>query len=370
MKWKRGDTNGRVLAGGNGRGDRPDQLDHPTDVLVDRETDRLIICDRGNRRVTRWSRGSGTRSGETIIDNIACRGLAIDDEGALYVTDEEKDEVRRYRKGETSGTVVAGGNGKGAGLHQLNGPDYVCVDHSVYVSDNWNHRVMKWVRGAKEGIVVAGGRGKGKELTQLSHPQGVWVDAAGTGYVADAGNDRVTRWSRGATQGTVVVGGNGEGKGANQLNGPSGLSFDRQGNVYVVDCNNSRVQRFAIEKNWIKSIALACLIADHWLHARATRKPLSCWWSWQAVTPCKDRANPLATRGRQQWTRGGLSCATVSRGGFLVGRNEALPTVKGEEGQGGDGLARKGWRNEWDASCSIGGGGHREKRMPYWRWLN
>ena len=46
VEWKRGDTSGRVLAGGNGEGNRPDQLNRPTDVLVDRETDSLIICDR------------------------------------------------------------------------------------------------------------------------------------------------------------------------------------------------------------------------------------------------------------------------------------------------------------------------------------
>ena len=251
MEWKRGDTSGRVLAGGNGEGNRPDQLNRPTGVLVDRESDSLIICDRWNRRVTRWSRGSGTRGGETILDNIACWGLAMDDEGALYVTDDEKHEVRRYRQGETSGTVVAGGNGTGDGLHQLNRPLYVSVDgdHAVYVSDYGNHRVMKWVKGDKEGIVVAGGQGQGKELTQLSYPQGVLVDAAGTVYVAEWENHRVMRWSRGASQGTVVVGGNGKGEGANQFKGPTGLSFDRQGNLYVADMRNHRVQRFSIEKN-------------------------------------------------------------------------------------------------------------------------
>ena len=251
VEWKWGDTSGRVLAGGNGQGNRPDQLTRPTDVLVDRETDSLIICDQGNRRVTRWPRGSDTRSGETIIDTIACEGLALDDEGSLYVTDYEKDEVRRYRQGETSGIVVSGGNGRGDGLHQLQGPLYVCVDgdHAVYVSDRWNHRVMKWVKGAKEGIVVAGGRGEGGELTQLSRPWGVQVDAAGNVYVADYGNGRVTRWSRGATQGTVVVGGNGQGDGASQFNGPTGLFFDQQGNLYVADYWNNRVQRFSLEKN-------------------------------------------------------------------------------------------------------------------------
>ena len=264
VEWKRGATSGTVLAGGNGRGNQPDQLNCPTDVIFDKETDSLIMCDRDNRRVTRLSRRKGTQSGETIIDNIDCWGLTMDDEGSLYVT--EKHEVRRYRRGETNGIVVAGGNGQGAALNQLNVPVYVCVDgeHAVYVSDYENHRVMKWVKGAKEGIVVAGGRGQGKDLTQLSHPRGVRIDAAGNVYVADWGNHRVMRWSRGATQGTVVVGGNGEGEGANQFYSPSGLSFDRQGHLYVADLNNHRVQRFSLEKNWIKDIFLS-LSLSLWL---------------------------------------------------------------------------------------------------------
>ena len=251
VECKRDATNGTVLVGGNGQGNQPDQLNKPTDVIYNKETDSLIICEEGNRRVTQWPRRSGIRSGETIIDNIYCHGLAMDDEESLYVTDTSKHEVRRYRRGELNGIVVAGGNGKGAGLHQLNTPLYVCVDgeHAVYVSDRDNHRVMKWVKDANEGIVVAVGRNKGNDLKQLFNPQGVRVDAAGNVYVADFWNDRVMRWCRGATQGTVVVGGNGGGQGANQFDNPTSLSFDRQGNLYVADCSNHRVQRFSLEKN-------------------------------------------------------------------------------------------------------------------------
>ena len=251
VEWKRGATSGTVLAGGNAYGDRPDQLNSPTDVIFDKETDSLIICDAGNRRITRWPRRNGTRSGETIIDNIGCYGLAMDDEGSLYVTEIEKHEVRRYRRGETNGIVVAGGNGQGAALNQLNNPCYVTVDgeQAVYMSDSANHRVMKWVKGAKEGIVVAGGQGQGKDLTQLSSPNGVRIDAAGNVYVADYANFRVMRWCRGATQGTVVVGGNGPGEGADQFKYPIGLSFDRHGHLYVVDYGNHRAQRFSLEKN-------------------------------------------------------------------------------------------------------------------------
>ncbi|CAF1285787.1 unnamed protein product, partial [Rotaria sordida] len=202
-----GDTNGRVVAGGNGKGNRLDQLYGPSDVLIDKETDSLIICDPENRRVVRWSRRSGTTQGEILIDNISCRGLAMDDQRYLYISDDEKHEVRRYQIGDKNGTLVAGGNGKGAGLNQLKFPTYLFVDQqqTVYVSDCDNHRVMKWNKGAKEGIVVAGGQGHGNALTQLSHPQGLFVDTLGTIYVADSWNHRVMRWPKGAKQGTVIV---------------------------------------------------------------------------------------------------------------------------------------------------------------------
>jgi sugar lactone lactonase YvrE len=60
VAWKLGAMTGQVVAGGNGQGDRIDQLSYPTDVIVDKKTDSLIICDRGNKRVVRWSRRNGT----------------------------------------------------------------------------------------------------------------------------------------------------------------------------------------------------------------------------------------------------------------------------------------------------------------------
>ncbi|CAF4588476.1 unnamed protein product [Rotaria magnacalcarata] len=198
IQWKNGDTtNGQVVAVGNGL----HQLDRPTDVLIDKETDSLIICDHGNRRVVRWSRRSGTTQGEILIDSINCYGLAMDEKRYLYVSDCGKHEVRRYKFGEKNGTLVAGGNGQGYG----------------------------------------------SALTQLYWPNGLFVDTLGTLYVADYHNHRVIRWTQGAKQGTVIVDGNGRGAGANRFNYPRGLSFDRHGNLYVADAGNHRVQRFSIE---------------------------------------------------------------------------------------------------------------------------
>ncbi|CAF1386245.1 unnamed protein product, partial [Rotaria sp. Silwood1] len=248
VEWKSGATNGKVVAGGNEAGNGAHQLNRPRDVIIDKESDSLIISDRGNKRVVQWPRRNGTR-GETIISNIDCIGLTMNENGSLYVVDWKKNEVRRYKIGDTQGTVVAGGNGEGNRPDQLFLPHYVFVDrdHSVYVSDSWNHRVMKWEEGAKQGIVVASGQGERNSLTQLNHPQGVVVDQLDTVYVADGENYRIMRWPKGATQGNVIVGGNGRGTQSNQLASPTGLSFDRHGNLYVVDYWNSRVQKFNIE---------------------------------------------------------------------------------------------------------------------------
>ncbi|CAF4670852.1 unnamed protein product [Rotaria sp. Silwood1] len=250
MEWKYGATNGKVIAGGNGQGSRADQMSSPSDVIIDKASDSLIICDKTNRRVVRWPRQGGL-SGETIISNIDCWGVTMDHDGSLYVCDHHKCEVRRWRIGETHGTVVAGGNGRGEHLDQLNSPLYVFVDYyrTVYVSDSENHRVMKWLEGAREGIVVAGGRGRGNDLTQLSDARGVIVDQWDTVYVADCDNHRIMCWPKGATHGNILVCGNGEGEQANQVIIPAGLSFDRYGNLYVVDWGNHRVQRFDIDPN-------------------------------------------------------------------------------------------------------------------------
>ncbi|CAF2978412.1 unnamed protein product [Rotaria sp. Silwood2] len=249
VEWKVGGTQGKVVAGGNGQGDRLDQLLFVTDVLIDNETDSLIMCDDRNRRVVRWSRRNGTTQGEILLDSIFCYGLAMDDQRGLYISDPILLDVRRYQIGEKNGIVVAGGHGRGDGVTQLDDPTYLFVDRqqAVYVSDTENHRVMKWSKGATEGVVVAGDHGDGKSLRQLSYPGGMFVDSLGTVYISDTRNHRVMRWPKGAGQGTIIVGGNGEGAGVNQLSYPTTISFDRRGNLYVFDNGNHRVQRFSIE---------------------------------------------------------------------------------------------------------------------------
>ena len=214
-------------------------------MIFDEQNNSIIIADRGNRRIMRWFLNEN--QSEILIDNIDCSRLTMDKFGFVYLSDYGKDEVRRWKIGEKGqGKVVAGGNGKGNQLNQLNDPGFLFVDdeQSVYVSDWENHRVMKWRKDAQEGIVVAGGNGRGGNLNQLDGPQGIIVDHESRIYVADRHNNRIMRWCEGDEVGEIIVGGNGQGDEPNQLSAARGLSIDDEGNLYVVDWGNHRIQRF------------------------------------------------------------------------------------------------------------------------------
>ena len=47
MRWKCNERSGEVIAGGKGQGNRNDQLNQPTAVVIDRKTDSLIISEVG-----------------------------------------------------------------------------------------------------------------------------------------------------------------------------------------------------------------------------------------------------------------------------------------------------------------------------------
>ncbi|CAF1020026.1 unnamed protein product [Adineta steineri] len=246
VEWKCNAKEGQIIAGENGRENRMNELNYPTHMIVDQQNHSIIIADCGNRRVIRWM----NQNQQILIENIYCCGLAMDKYGFLYVSDWKRNEVRRWKMEEynNEGIIVAGGNGLGNQLNQLNCPNFIFVDddQSVYVSDFNNDRVIKWRKDAKDGKVVAGGNGQGRNLNQLSCPQGVIVDDLDQIYVADSVNNRVMRWSEGKEEGEVVVGEKGKGNQPNQLNCPFGLSFDNEGNLYVVDCWNHRIEKFKI----------------------------------------------------------------------------------------------------------------------------
>lgn len=237
------------IAGKNMQGYGPDLLAGPSSVIYHRKTKSYIICDRHNRRVLQWFR-KGNGSSVTIIQNIACFGLAIDEKGNIYVSDTERHEVRCYRSGDSNrGRVVAGGNGRGSRLNQLNNPTYICIgnDQSLYISDSDNNRVVRWDKDARRGVLIAGGKGKGKNLEQLDYPTGLVVDLWDTLYVADCWNHRVMRYRKNEQPDIIIGDRYLPGSDSDKLICPEGLAFDKYNNLYVADSNNHRIQRFRLE---------------------------------------------------------------------------------------------------------------------------
>ncbi len=87
VEWKPNATNGRIVAGRDEQGNQTNQLNGPTDVIVDQENHSLIITDKGNRRVMRWSLQNLTGQGQILPADSGCWGLIMDKNGSLYVSD-------------------------------------------------------------------------------------------------------------------------------------------------------------------------------------------------------------------------------------------------------------------------------------------
>jgi sugar lactone lactonase YvrE len=247
VKWMPGATDGQVVAGGNGKGNDSNQFEFVTKVVV-HNNGTMFICDTYNFRVQRWFKNDN--HGETILNDILCYGLAMDNEGSLYITDGSRNRVVKWPGNQ----VVAGGNGKGFDLNQLNDPKHIFVDRykTVYVADNFNYRVVKWPVGATEGIIVAGSNEQGAAKNQLSSPQSVVVDESDTVYVLDYGNDRVTRWFKNSKSGFTILGRPGwsdSDDDTSYIQRATDLVFDRHGNLFVVDNMNDRILKFPIDKN-------------------------------------------------------------------------------------------------------------------------
>ncbi|CAF1565323.1 unnamed protein product, partial [Adineta steineri] len=190
-------------------------------------------------------------------------------------------------KWKPNGITVAGGNGRGQQLNQLDAPVQISIDKNknIFIVDNMNNRIVEWRYNAKEGEIIAGGNGQGNQMNQLSWPTNIIVDQQihliiiadyvnrrliqwlnqnqqilirnidcyglamdkyGFLYVSEYIKNEVRRWKMGEynNEGIVVVGGNGEGNQLNQLSYPSHIFVDEDQSVYVSDWNNHRVMKW------------------------------------------------------------------------------------------------------------------------------
>ena len=184
-------------------------------------------------------------------------GIAVDAEGNIFFADGNK-----IRKIDTQGIItrIAGEGGTGFygdgfggdGGPALNATFYwpfgLAVDNegNVYISDTFNCRVRKIDRSGIINTVAGSGNwdygGDGGPATQagLSETYGIAVDAAGNIYVSEY-NFRVRKINTAGIITTVAGNGNDGSSGDGgpavvaSLSEPMGIAVDRAGNLYIAD---------------------------------------------------------------------------------------------------------------------------------------
>jgi sugar lactone lactonase YvrE len=193
------------------------------------------------------------------------RGIAVDDEGNVYVGDYTAYRVRRI-DGETGtvstfagdGVGTSDGNGSAATSAGVYGPYGVAVDaDSLYISTYYGDRIRRV--DLATGIISAYGgtgsesySGDGGPATSAAiySPRHLTFDGAGNLLIADHGNNRVRRINKAdGTIETVAGGGDccfiAEGSAADQayLSDPHGLAVGPDGSIYVGDGNNHLIRK-------------------------------------------------------------------------------------------------------------------------------
>ena len=180
-------------------------------------------------------------------------GIVVDARENVYVGDIYNHRVTKWAPNATNGVVFAGNGIAGDGNQELNQPYGLFLDElngHLYIADSGNHRIQRYsLNETSNGTTVAGGNGRGADNHQLNGPTDIFlVNSTGSIYIADYGNERIQKWSLGSSSGTIIVGIPGlAGSNGTLLDGPTGIVVSHnETHFYVTDRKNNRIQRFQL----------------------------------------------------------------------------------------------------------------------------
>jgi sugar lactone lactonase YvrE len=212
----------------------------------------LYVCDQQNNRVQMWTNGAvngttvaGDSTGTPGSTSILLKQpstLTFDDNGFLYVSDQQNNRVQRYPPNSLNGTMVAGqGGGGSAALNDLRNPTGIDVDNNsnLYIADTNNNRLVVWAPNATTGTILISNN-------LISHVNGLLLVPGSSSqvYLSSQGPDAVYLWTFNVSTPNVTltqVSGN-----PNNLNNANGIIVDPYGNLYVADTGNNRVVMYCV----------------------------------------------------------------------------------------------------------------------------
>ncbi len=238
------DADWEKAGGGSGNGNR--EFDTPLGLALDPKHLYLYVAESANNRIQRLDSTNGNYlchwQPNMGPDTLAPAGVAVDNRGEVYVSDNANGKVLR-------GTVyAANGNVKNDGdvpdqvgdLWQarlsdnyLYAPAYVAYnkhDNALWIADSGNNRVKVYRPNADfilnpDAAPAADG---------FNNPVGISFDGATT-FVADSANNRIRRYGGDLSHQEDI--------GSTWSNQPGTLATDSTGNFYVVETTSHRIQK-------------------------------------------------------------------------------------------------------------------------------
>ncbi|MFY9609632.1 MAG: RHS repeat-associated core domain-containing protein [Blastocatellia bacterium] len=248
------------------------RFDNPQAVAVD-SAGMIYVADTGNNRIRRIAvdgtvatlagdSASGLQDGAGGQARFnAPRGLAVDDQGNLYVADTGNSAVRAVAPSGNVSTVAGDGTiGSSDSPTRFDGLVGIAVDGAtlfVYVADTGNHRIRR-LTPAGATITIAGaerGFADGPaSQARFAEPSGIAVDAAGKLIVADATNSLLrfvdpNLATSGTPEAVSTLAGTGD-RGLTNGAGnvarffiPGGVAVSQSSAVIVADTGNSVLRR-------------------------------------------------------------------------------------------------------------------------------
>ena len=204
----------------------PPSLRSPSALAYSEPLNVLYAADTANNRVVQFNLTSNSSSAWNVT-LLNPRGLALDSNGAVYVTDTQNNHIVKLAADVDGLQQFYGDNGLGAGQ---NGWEGVAVDRSgsVYVSDPFNNRSTQTERQHRCIMSLQ------QQHRAVGHMSLTFICCARPMLRIAV---RVRRLSVDGTVTTVNADG--------ALNTPLGLAVDVLDSVYVADSKNGRIVKFS-----------------------------------------------------------------------------------------------------------------------------
>ncbi len=153
-------------------------------------------------------------------------GLAVDENGNIYVTEDEQDQVHKFAP---DGTHLLSFGEYGQENGQFDNPFGITLDHNgtIWVVDRNNHRLQQF---QADGTWMQTLGGSGSKLGQLSYPAGIAVDAQNRLHVTETGNDRISVFETNGDCHRVYAY-----TGDSAVNEPHAIFIDPSGFIWITD---------------------------------------------------------------------------------------------------------------------------------------